>query len=86
MAYYDIATMAQDSDLILRAQACASTENIADPYDWVAAHMLELASQPGWSEAWASAVAAENPAPGRDPAVITDGMILSGTQAINAGG
>lgn len=83
MSYWDVATMAGNSDLTLRVQACAATENIDDPYTWAADHMLDLASQPGWSEAWASAVASNNPAPGRDAGVITDGMILSAVQALN---
>ena len=82
MAYWDMAVMASDSDLTLRVQACAAQEGATDPYTWAAEHMLDLAAQPGWAEAWASAVASGNPHPGRDEAVITDGQVLSGVQAI----
>jgi hypothetical protein len=47
--------------------------------------MLDLAASPGWDQAWSSALAAGNETPGRDPGVITDGMILSGVQAIGGG-
>lgn len=85
MGYWDIAVMGSDSDLTLRVQACAAQEQDGNPYEWAAENMLALAAQPGWDAAWASAVAADNPAPGRDPAVITDGMILSGVQALLSG-
>lgn len=86
MAYWDMAQIAQDGDLTNRVQACAAQEITgANPYQWAADHMLLLAAQPGWDAAWASAVAAGNPRPGKDPAVITDGMILSATQLLAAG-
>jgi hypothetical protein len=84
MGFWDISRMAIDSDLQSRVSACAAQEQDADPVQWMADHMLNLAAQPGWDAAWASAVAAGNPAPGRDEAVITDGMILSGVQALVA--
>ena len=90
MAYSDIAAAAQDIQLRLRVAACISTQTgyqipsgihnhpiaIADYYQW------QLAGQPGWGDAYAYAVANENPNHGNDPAVITDGMILSGVQAV----
>lgn len=85
MAYWDIASMSKDTDLIAREEAAAAQELPAgsdSPYTWVADHALLLAASPGWSEAWASAVASGNELPGRDAAVITDGMILSATQAL----
>jgi hypothetical protein len=63
-------------------QACAAQEVDANPYEWQAEHMLDLAASPGWDEAWSSALAAGNEAPGRDPAVISDGMILSAVQSM----
>lgn len=86
MAYWDVAQMSHDPDLQERVQACAAQEQDADPYAWAAEHMLALAAQPGWSEAWASAVAGGVPNPGRDQAVISDGMVLSGVQAVLGGG
>jgi hypothetical protein len=81
MAYWDIATMSADTDLTARVSASAAQEGKPDPRNWAADNMLVLAASPGWSEAWASALAGGNEAPGRDPAVITDGMILAAVQA-----
>jgi hypothetical protein len=51
---------------------------------WVTDHRYVWAASPGWAEAWDYAVAShpDEPdyEPGRDPAVITDGMILSTVQ------
>jgi len=81
MGYWEVATMAQNGDLAARIQAAAAQEIDGDPYQWQAANMLDLCASPGWDEAWSSASAAGNETPGRDPAVITDGMILSAVQA-----
>jgi len=83
MTYNDVAEMTADFSLIRRLTAGAASESIEAPEQWVQEHKWELTSQPGWSEAWASAVAGENPDPGKDEGVITDGMILSGIQAVN---
>jgi hypothetical protein len=74
--------MAQNQDLAARVQACAAQEIDGDPYQWTAANMLDLAASPGWDAAWSSALASGNETPGRDPAVISDGMILSAVQSI----
>jgi hypothetical protein len=81
MGYFDIAQMSDDADLQGRVRACAAQEITTDPYQWTAANMLEVCAAPGWDQAWASALAAGNETPGRDPAVITDGQILSAVQA-----
>lgn len=81
MSYQAIAEMAQDHDLAGRVQACAAQEVDSDPYQWTAANMLTVCADPGWAQAWESARAGDNPAPGRDPGVVTDGMILSAVQA-----
>lgn len=81
MSYNTIARMAGDIPLAQRMTAAAAQENKTPPYEeWVSAHRWELAATPGWSEAWESAVAAGNPNPGADEAVITDGMILAAVQ------
>ena len=80
MGYWEISAMARDADLGARVQACAAQEIDGDPYQWQAANMLDVVASPGWDEAWSSALAGGNEAPGRDPAVITDGMILSAVQ------
>ena len=82
MSYWDISQMSGNADLQGRIMASAAQEGIPEPGPWTAEHMLVLCASPGWSEAWASAVASQNPTPGRDEAVITDGMILSAVQGI----
>ena len=75
--------MSADPDLTARVASCAAQEVPgANPYGWAAEHMMLLAAEPGWAEAWDSAVAGGNEAPGRDGAVVTDGMILSAVQAM----
>lgn len=88
MSYWDIALMNNDSDLRARVTACSAQEvpEGTGPESWAAEHMLVICASPGWSDAWASALAAGNATPGRDPAVITDGQILSAVQATLAAG
>jgi hypothetical protein len=81
MAYWDIAQMSADLDLTSRVAACAAQEDRPDPRNWASDNMLTLAAEPGWGEAWASAIASGNEFPGRDAGVITDPMILSAVQA-----
>lgn len=85
MSYYDTSLITVDQDIRLRCTACASLESIPDPEAWVWARIWQYAAQPEWGAAYASALAAGNPAPGRDPAVITDGMILAATNQMNGG-
>ena len=81
MTYSTIATIAGDLALQQRATAAAAQEHKPKPYeDWVISNRWDLASTPGWSEAWESAVASGNTNPGADEAVITDQMILSAVQ------
>ena len=84
MSYWDIAEMSGSPTLQRRVSAAAAQEQDGEPVQWMTDHMLRLAAEPGWAEAWASAVAAGNEDPGRDAAVISDGMILSGVQALLA--
>ncbi len=82
--------MAQDADLRMRIAACISTQRGYDIPAGVANHPTALADffqwkcagQPGWGDAYAYALANGNERPGDDPAVITDGMILSAVQAV----
>lgn len=86
MSYWDISSMALDNDLTQREAACAAQEiDTPNPTTWALDNGLKLAASPGWAEAWASALAAGTPDPGRDPAVITDGEILSAVQALAPG-
>jgi len=84
MAYYDVALMTMDPDLRLRVKACVVLESIPSAESWVANHPWELAKQPGWDAAWASARAAGKESIGADEGVISDDMILSAVQYIYA--
>lgn len=89
MSYNDVADLTVDMDLRKRVTACAAIEKAVNPWYWVDQHMWEVAAQPGWAAAYASALADETRAPdappvGRDESVITDGMILSAVQAVKA--
>lgn len=82
-SYWDIAQAAQSESLAQRETAAAAQQgNPGDPYVWARGHAYQLAAQPGWGAAWASAVAAGVPDPGADPAVITDGQILAAVQQL----
>lgn len=91
MAYLDIANMTQSVNLTNRLNAAAAQEQangaqlIPDlPEVWVSVNRWKLVAAPGWADAWASAVASGHEDPGADPAVITDGMILSQVQEVLA--
>jgi hypothetical protein len=86
MAYYDVAQLSNDSDFLARCAAAYSTETLAsadreNPSQWISDHAWDMASQPGFGDAYASAIAGGVERPGMDPAVITDGQILSAMQA-----
>ena len=75
--------MAINPDMIARVEACVAQELPDDVKHWVQQNMLRVCASPGWGEAWASALANLNiTEPGKDPGVITDGMILSAVQYI----
>lgn len=84
MSYATIATIQEDFALRRRINACAADEGIADPEQWVLGHTWELAVQPGWAAAWESALASGIESPGRREDVISDGMLLSAVQSIQA--
>lgn len=84
MTYNDVADMADSASLKRRVTAAVAEEGILDPVGWLFPRYWQIVSQPGWDDAWASAVAGGNPDPGASDAVITDGMILSGVQAVVA--
>lgn len=80
MSYLTIAACAADADMSNRVRACYAQEGgdaSALPADllWTVAGAADIEA------AYASAIAADNPAPGADPAVITDGMILGVVQS-----
>ena len=79
--YLDIANAADSFNLQRRVAAAAAQQDApGDPSQWALDNRLGWASAPGWGAAWASAVAAGNPDPGADPAVITDAQILAQVQ------
>jgi hypothetical protein len=82
MSYKTVADIAESYSLVRRLNAGAAKESIDNNVQWVQTYRWELASQPGWDAAWDSAVAGGVADPGSDEAVITDGMILSGVQAV----
>jgi hypothetical protein len=85
MAYYDIAQMAVNYALQSRITACAATQDLDSPHDWMGEHIWAVVAAPGWGDSWASAIAGgmSQDEAGANPGVITDGMILSEVQAIN---
>jgi hypothetical protein len=80
VSYLDIWNIAQDPYLRSRITACAAQEGVATPDAWAYSNSLQIAASPGWAAAWASALAAGNENPGKDEAVITDGMVLAAVQ------
>lgn len=86
MSYANIAAITQSGSLYQRLTAAAAEEgkNPTSPGAWVSEHIWELASSPGWADAWASAVENGVADPGANEAVITDGMILAAVQPIGA--
>lgn len=87
MAFYDVSLLARDQDFLSRVSACYAQETplgqlTTDPHQWAVQHQWDLASAPGFGDAYASALASDNPAPGQDPSVITDPQILSAVQTL----
>lgn len=83
MSYNTIAACATDEAMLRRVKSAVATQPgapaIPDPfaYDIV----WPLSASADIEAAYASALAAENPAPGADETVVTDQMILSAVQA-----
>lgn len=87
MGYSDVAALAIDADFRLRTVACHAGETFGSPQTpqseiWQRDHGWEVASAPGFGDAYASALAGSVDRPGNDPAVISDDQILSAVQAI----
>lgn len=95
-SYLSIAAIANDEFMRERMVACVTQQqhlgsivvdlpNTASPYNaqaWVESNSYLWAASPDWGAAWDSALAGGNEEPGKDPAVITDGQILSTVQAL----
>jgi hypothetical protein len=83
MAFSDIALLSADNDFILRTRACVATEGESDPVQWSMDHQWAMAATPGFGDAYATAILNGVVRPGNDPAVISDGQILSAVQALD---
>jgi hypothetical protein len=98
-SYLSIAAIAGDEYMTERLNACTTqqhylgTIDLGDswgsspgaPLSWVVNNRYVWASSPGWGAAWESALAGDPDAePGKDPAVITDDMILAAVQTLAA--
>jgi hypothetical protein len=86
MAYYDVALLHSDADFLLRVAACYTTEpdTTEDPDSWAALHAWDIASAPGFGDAYASALASGVEQPGADQSVISDNQILGAVQYLLA--
>jgi hypothetical protein len=81
MSYYTGWVLANDQDFMKRIGYCSEVEGFG--YEWGIEHRMSVAASPGFAEAYESAILNEVPNPGRDPAVISDGQILSAVQAVH---
>jgi hypothetical protein len=76
MSYATINKCANDESLQKRVTSAAAAEQSANPEGTMFALMWPISTAADVEAAYASALAAENPDPGGDESVITDGMIL----------
>ena len=83
--YSDLFTMRYDEALKRRVIACAALEGQFQPGRWWETHGWEVVARTDWADAYTYAVLVGNATPGQDPAVITDGMILSAVQNTRGG-
>lgn len=88
MSYLTQDEIANNLAMNARVAQAAASEDVPDhPDAWTNEHRRDWAAAPGWSEAWESAWASHPDEPdydpGRDEAVITDGMILSQVQVMS---
>ena len=81
MSYATVSKCANDPDVQARIIACAAQEGAVSPDRVVWELRWPVVSAADIEAAYASALAADNPAPGADETVITDGMILANVQA-----
>jgi hypothetical protein len=81
MSYNTITQCASDQAFVSRVTGAAAQEGAFDPYTASNHLRWPIAGAQDVEAAYASALAANNPNPGGDESVITDGMILSNVQA-----
>lgn len=83
MSFHTINLCANDASFQGRLRACCAQENRPpDPDTAMWAVRWPVSTKSDIEQAYASALAADNPDPGGDESVITDGMILSAVQSI----
>jgi len=81
MGYWEQSMLSRDPDFRDRVAASAAVETSEyDPPTWAMENVWAIAAAPGFADAYSSALAADVPNPGRDPAVISDAQILSAVQ------
>jgi hypothetical protein len=85
MSYNTVAACVTDQVFIARVNACIAQEQLAKgeaviPQNVLAEMLWAVAGASDVEDAYASALAANNPNPGGDESVITDGMILAHVQ------
>ena len=81
MSYSTINQCANDPALQGRVTACCAQEGSETPQVTMWGLIWALSSASDIEAAYASALAAQNPDPGGDETVVTDGMILANVQA-----
>lgn len=81
MSYKTVNACAHDSALQGRVTAACAQEGATDPNAVMYQVIWPVAGASDVEAAYASALAAQNPDPGGDETVITDGMILANVQA-----
>lgn len=82
MSYNTIYRCAHDQSFMARVEACCAQENEITPNASMFKVVYPVATAQDVEAAYASALASENPNPGGDESVITDGMILSHVQPL----
>lgn len=84
MSFQSVSQCAADTSFIARVTGCAAKEGVDPPEDAAQSTKWAIAAASDIEAAYESALAANNPDPGGDESVITDGMILSAFQAANS--
>lgn len=88
MSYATQSLIAQDQDFIARCNSCAAVEVSVEvhpnPLAWVAEHIWQLSTAPGFDAKYESALAAGVGRPGWEDSVIPDADILAAVQALLA--
>jgi hypothetical protein len=81
MSFSTIAQAAADETLGQRVRAGYAAEGEPNPDQGWLSNRWAIAADPSVAQAYASAVAANNPNPGGDESVVTDAMITATVQA-----